>query len=136
MSPFKHRVFAARIQEGLYKMRHRKKKGKLGRTSSHREAVLSNLAAALITHGRITTTLAKAKAVKPVVEKLITTGKRQDDINAIRKADALLRDKEAVKKLFAEVGPRFSDRNGGYTRIMHLGPRAGDAAPMAIIEMV
>ena len=116
-------------------MRHRKKKGKLGRPSSHREALLSNLAVAFITHGRITTTVAKAKALRPVVEKLITLGKKQD-ISARRRAALILKDKDAVKKLFAEVGPRFDARNGGYTRIMRLGTRAGDGAPMAIIEMV
>lgn len=116
-------------------MRHRKKRGKLGRTSSHREALFSNMAVAFINHGRITTTLAKTKALRPVVEKLITLGKRQD-INARRQAASILRDKEAVKKLFAEVGPRFGERNGGYTRIMRLGPRTGDGAPMAILELV
>ena len=116
-------------------MRHRKKKGKLGRTSSHREALLANLAVAFITHGRIKTTLAKTKVLRPVVEKLITLGKRQD-ISARRQAAAILKDKDAVKKLFSEVGPKFDERNGGYTRIMRLGPRAGDGAPMAIIEMV
>ncbi len=117
-------------------MRHRKKKGKLGRTSSHREALMSNLAVAFISNGRITTTHAKAKALRPVVEKLITLGRRQDDVSARRQANALLRDKEAVRKLFSELGPQFSSRNGGYTRIMQLGPRAGDAAPMAILELV
>ncbi len=116
-------------------MRHRKKRGKLGRTSAHREALLSNLAAALIQNGRITTTVAKAKALRPAVEKLITLGKRQD-INARREAEAILRDKAAVKKLFSEVGVQFDDRNGGYTRIVRLGQRAGDGAPMAIIEFV
>ncbi len=116
-------------------MRHRKKRGKLGRTSSHRQALLSNLAVAFITHGRITTTLSKTRALRPVVEKLITLGKRQD-IHARRQAAAILRDNDAVKKLFSEVSPKFDGRNGGYTRIMRLGPRAGDAAPMAIIELV
>jgi len=117
-------------------MRHRKKKGKLGRTSAHRTALLANLAVAFIDNGRITTTHAKTKALRPVVEKLITLGKRQDDISARRQAAAILRDKKAVQKLFAEIGPRFESRNGGYTRIMQVGPRAGDAAPMAIIELV
>ena len=116
-------------------MRHRKIRRKLGRTTSHREALLSNMAAALITHGRITTTLAKSKALRPVVEKLITLGKRQD-ISARRRAALILKDKDAVKKLFTEVGPRYGERNGGYTRIMRLGPRAGDGAPMAILELV
>ena len=116
-------------------MRHRKKKGKLGRTSSHREALLSNMAVALINNGRITTTVAKTKALRPVVEKLVTLGKRQD-INARRQAASVLKDKNAVKKLFSEVGPKFDGRNGGYTRIMRLGPRDGDGAPMAIIEFI
>ena len=116
-------------------MRHRKKKGKLGRTSAHREALLSNLAVALINNGRITTTVSKTKALRPVVEKLITLGKRQD-INARRQAATILRDKDALKKLFSEIGPQFDNRNGGYTRIMRLGERAGDGAPMAIIELI
>ncbi|UCD58397.1 MAG: 50S ribosomal protein L17 [Candidatus Hydrogenedentota bacterium] len=116
-------------------MRHRKKRGKLGRTSAHREALVANLAAALIENGRITTTVAKTKALRPVVEKLITLGKRQD-INAKRQAAAILRDKDAVKKLFSEIGPQFEERNGGYTRIVRLGQRAGDGAPMAIIELI
>ena len=124
------------MQEGLNIMRHRKKKRKLGRTSSHREATLSNMAVAFITHGRITTTHAKAKVLRPVVEKLITLGRRQDEVSARRQANALLKDKEAVRKLFSELGPQYSSRNGGYTRIMQLGPRKGDAAPMAILEMV
>ena len=116
-------------------MRHRKRKGKLGRTSAHREALLSNLAVAFINNGRITTTVAKTKALRPVVEKLITLGKRQD-INARRRAAAILRDNDAVKKLFSEVGPQFDGRNGGYTRIIRLGQRVGDGAPMAVIELV
>lgn len=117
-------------------MRHRKKKGKLGRTSAHREAALANLAVAFILNGRITTTLAKAKALKPVVERLITLGKKQGDISARRRATVILRDKAAVKRLFEEVAGQFEDRNGGYTRIMHLDPRTGDGAPMAILELV
>ena len=130
MSP-RRRTYAGRLK----KMRHRKIRRKLGRTTSHREALLSNMAAALINHGRITTTLAKSKALRPVVEKLITLGKKQD-ISARRRAALILKDKDAVKKLFAEVGPRYGERNGGYTRIMRLGPRAGDGAPMAILELV
>lgn len=116
-------------------MRHRKKKGKLGRKSAHRQALLSNLAVGLINHGRITTTVAKTKALRPVVEKLITLGKRRD-INARRQAAAILRDTDAVKKLFSDVGPQFDGRNGGYTRIIRVGPRTGDGAPLAIIELV
>ncbi|MBI5116674.1 50S ribosomal protein L17 [Candidatus Poribacteria bacterium] len=116
-------------------MRHRKSRGKLGRTSSHREALLSNMAVALIKSGRITTTVAKTKALRPFVEKIITLG-RKSDISARRQAAALLKDKDAVKKLFSEVGPKFSERNGGYTRIIHLERRLGDGAPTAIIELV
>jgi large subunit ribosomal protein L17 len=116
-------------------MRHRKKTEKLGRKSAHREAMLSNLAMSLIMNGRVTTTVAKTKAVRSVAEKLITLGKKQD-INARRQAAAILTDKDALKKLFSEVGPQFDTRNGGYTRIIHLGRRTGDAAPMAIIELV
>ena len=116
-------------------MRHRNKRGKLGRTSAHREALLSNLAISLIMNGRVTTTVAKTKAVRSVAEKLITLGKRQD-INARRQAAAILADKSAVKKLFSEIGPQFDTRNGGYTRIIHVGHRTGDAAPIAIIELV
>ncbi len=117
-------------------MRHRKKTVKLGRKTSHKEALLSNLAISLFTHGRITTTLEKCKAVRPLAEKLITLGKKQDDINARRLATSILADKEAVKKLFAEIGPQFEGRNGGYTRIIQAERRRGDAAPMAIIELV
>jgi large subunit ribosomal protein L17 len=116
-------------------MRHRKKKGKLGRTSSHREALISNLAVAFINNGRITTTVAKTKALKPVVERLITLGKKQD-IAARRQAARILKDKDAVQKLFSEVGPKFDGRNGGYTRIIRLGQRVGDSADMAVIELV
>ncbi|RJP20123.1 MAG: 50S ribosomal protein L17 [Candidatus Abyssobacteria bacterium SURF_5] len=116
-------------------MRHRKKTVKLGRTTAHKEALLSNLATELIMHGRITTTVTKTKALRPVAEKLITLGKRQD-INARRQATSILDNKQAVKKLFDEVGPQFDGRNGGYTRIIRLDRRRGDAAPMAIIELV
>ncbi|GAB4351510.1 MAG: 50S ribosomal protein L17 [Candidatus Abyssubacteria bacterium] len=116
-------------------MRHRKKTEKLGRTSSHKEALISNLAVAFVTHERIITTVSKSKALRPVVEKLITLGKRQD-INARRQAAAILKDKEAVRKLFSDVAPRFEGRNGGYTRIVRLGQRVGDNAPMAVIELV
>jgi large subunit ribosomal protein L17 len=116
-------------------MRHRKKTVKLGRTTSHREALLANLAIGLIMHGRIETTVAKTKALRPVAEKLITLGKKQD-INARRQAAAILDNKEAVKKLFDEVAPQFDGRNGGYTRIIRTDVRRGDAAPMAIIELV
>ena len=119
-------------------MRHRKKRGKLGRKTGHREAVLSNLAAALILHGRIETTLAKAKALRPFVERLVTLGKR-GDLHARRLALARIKRRDRrkiVHRLFAEVAPLFRDRPGGYTRIIKTGFRKGDAAPMAIIEFV
>ena len=117
-------------------MRHLKKTVKLGRTSSQREALLSNLAVFLIEHGRIRTTLAKAKALRPMAEKLVTKAKK-GTLHARRMALSDLRHNVgAVHKLFAEIGPRSADRKGGYTRIMKLGPRKGDAAPMALIEWV
>ena len=117
-------------------MRHRRKKGKLNRSASHRKALLINLSKQLIAHERIKTSQAKAKAVKPEVEKLITLAKR-GDLHARRQAlSALGQDKFAVHKLFEEVAPRYGERPGGYTRIVKLGPRMGDAAPMAYIELV
>ncbi|MGH3063098.1 MAG: 50S ribosomal protein L17 [Gaiellaceae bacterium] len=116
-------------------MRHHRKGKKLGRTSSHRKALYSNLAGALIEHGRIKTTIAKAKAVRPIVEEMITLGRR-GDLAARRQALAYLRSNDVVHILFAEVAPRFTDRPGGYTRITKLGPRAGDAAEMAYLEFV
>jgi large subunit ribosomal protein L17 len=116
-------------------MRHRKKTVKLGRTSAHRNALLANQVCSLIEHSRIKTTLAKAKAVRPLAEKLVTLGKR-GDLHARRLAAGKLGQKEAVKKLFAEVAPRAVDRKGGYTRIIKLGPRQSDSAPMAYIEWV
>ncbi len=116
-------------------MRHGKSGKKLGRDSAHRKALYSNLAGALFTHGRIRTTEAKAKAVKPYAEKLITLGKR-GDLHARRQALAALRVNDVVHHLFAEVAPRFVDRPGGYTRIVKLGPRLGDAADMVYLELV
>ena len=116
-------------------MRHRRSGKKLGRDSAHRKALYANLAAALFEHGRIRTTEAKAKAVKPIVEKLITLGKRED-VAARRQAVAYLRNKWVVADLFEDVAPRFADRDGGYTRIVKLGPRQGDAAPMVYLELV
>lgn len=117
-------------------MRHRKKSMKLGSDASHRDAILRGLTVQVIMHEKITTTETKAKLVKPVVEHVITLAKK-GDLHARRQAlTALNGDKELVHKLFAEVGPRFADRDGGYTRILKLGPRQGDAAPMAIIELV
>jgi large subunit ribosomal protein L17 len=116
-------------------MRHRRIGRKLGRDSSHRKALYANLAGALIEHGRIKTTEAKAKEVRPIVEQMITLGKR-GDVAARRQAVAFLRSKSVAHKLFAEVAPRFADRAGGYTRVVKLDPRQGDAAPMAYLELV
>jgi large subunit ribosomal protein L17 len=116
-------------------VRHRKAGKKLGRTPAHRKALYANLTGALIEHGRIETTIAKAKAVKPIAEKMITLGRR-GDLAARRQALAYLRSNDVVHKLFAEVGPRFVDRPGGYSRIVKLGPRQGDAADMVYLELV
>ena len=116
-------------------MRHQKSGRKLGRDGSHRKALYSNLAGALIEHGRIKTTEAKAKAVKPFAEQMITLGKR-GDLHARRLALAELRSQDVVHVLFAEVAPRFANRPGGYTRIVKLGPRQGDAAEMVYLELV
>jgi large subunit ribosomal protein L17 len=121
-------------------MRHRKKTVKLGRTAEHRNALLANQACSLIEHGRIKTTLAKAKAVRPLAEKMVTLAKR-GSLHARRRALALLhnnstRTVKAVGKLFAEIAPRSANRNGGYTRVVKLGPRPSDSAPMAFIEWV
>jgi large subunit ribosomal protein L17 len=116
-------------------MRHRRTGKKLGRDSAHRKALYSTLAGALIEHGRIKTTEAKAKAVKPFAEQMITLGKR-GDLHARRLALAELRSQDVVHLLFADVGPRFADRPGGYTRIVKLGPRYGDAAQMVYLELV
>src|SRR2546421_11781749 len=116
-------------------MRHQRAGKKLGRDSAHRKALYSNLAGALIEHGRIQTTEAKAKAVKPIAEKMITLGRR-GDIHARRQAIAYLRSKDVVHKLFTDVAPRFADRPGGYSRIVKLGPRQGDAAEMVYLELV
>jgi large subunit ribosomal protein L17 len=116
-------------------MRHARSGRKLGRDSAHRKALYSNLTGALIEHGRIRTTEAKAKAVKPIAEKMITLGRR-GDIAARRQAVAYLRSKDVVHKLFVEVAPRFADRPGGYSRIVKLGPRPGDAADMVYLELV
>jgi large subunit ribosomal protein L17 len=116
-------------------MRHQKAGRKLGRDASHRRALYSNLAGSLITHGRIETTEAKAKAVKPYAEKMITLGKR-GDLHARRLAMAELRSNDIVHKLFTDVAPRFAERAGGYTRIVKLGPRQGDAADMVLLELV
>jgi len=116
-------------------MRHQRAGKKLGRDSAHRKALYSNLAGALIEHGRIRTTVTKAKAVKPIAEQMITLGRR-GDLHARRQATAFLRSRDVVHRLFADVAPRFKDRPGGYTRITKIGPRAGDAAEMAYLELV
>ncbi|MCL4288722.1 MAG: 50S ribosomal protein L17 [Thermoleophilia bacterium] len=116
-------------------MRHHKTGRKLGRDSAHRKALYANLASSLIEHGRIRTTEAKAKEVRPIVEQMITLGKR-GDVHAHRQAVAFLRSKSIAHILFSEVAPRFADRPGGYTRIVKIGPRQGDAAPMAYLELV
>jgi large subunit ribosomal protein L17 len=116
-------------------VRHHRSGKKLGRDSAHRKALYANLAGSLIEHGRIKTTVAKAKAVKPIAEKMITLGRR-GDLAARRQALAYLRSNDIVHILFAEVAPRFTDRPGGYTRIVKLGPRAGDAAEMVYLELV
>ena len=116
-------------------MRHRSKTAKLKRTASHRKALLANLACSLIDHGKIRTTLGKAKALRPVAEKLVTLAKR-NDLHSRRLAIAYLHEKETVKKLFAEVAPLAAARQGGYCRITKLGARMSDSAPMAIIEWV
>jgi len=116
-------------------VRHQKAGKKLGRDSAHRKALYSNLAGALLEHGRIQTTEAKAKAVKPFAEKMITLGKR-GDLHARRQALAALRSNDVVHHLFANVAPRFADRPGGYARIVRLGPRQGDAADMVYLELV
>jgi len=116
-------------------MRHQRSGKKLGRSPAHRKALYSNLAGALIEHGRISTTEAKAKAVKPFAEKMITLGKR-GDLHARRQALAALRSNDVVHRLFADVAPRFAERPGGYTRIVRLGQRQGDAAEMVYLELV
>jgi large subunit ribosomal protein L17 len=116
-------------------VRHARSGKKLGRDSAHRKALYSNLAGALIEHGRIKTTVTKAKAVKPIAEQMITLGRR-GDLHARRQATAFLRSRDVVHKLFADVAPLFKDRPGGYTRIVKIGPRQGDAAEMAYLELV
>ena len=116
-------------------MRHTKKTIKLGRKSEHRNLLLANQVCSLIEHSRIRTTLAKAKAVRPFAERMVTLGKR-NDLHARRLAFAFLRQKEAVRKLFADIAPRSGSRQGGYVRIIKLGPRLSDSAPMAYIEWV
>src|SRR5215472_5568840 len=116
-------------------MRHGKVYRKLNRTAEHRRAMFANMAAALIKHEQIITTLPKAKDLRPIVEKLVTLGKR-GDLHARRQAVAEIRDIAMVKKLFEVIGPRYKDRAGGYTRVLKAGFRHGDSAPVAVIEFV
>jgi large subunit ribosomal protein L17 len=116
-------------------MRHRKKGRKLNRTPSHRKALFANQTVALFRHEGIQTTLAKSKELRRTAEKLITLAKK-DNLHARRQAARTIRDNEVLSKLFDEIGPRYMDRNGGYTRTVKLGKRFGDAAPMVYIELV
>jgi large subunit ribosomal protein L17 len=116
-------------------MRHQKKTVKLGLTAAHRKALLANQVCSLIEHQRIKTTLAKAKAVRPLAEKMVTLGKK-NSLHARRTALSVLRQKDAVKKLFDDIAPRSADRKGGYTRIVKLGQRKSDSARVAFIEWV
>lgn len=111
------------------------KGARLGGSPAHQRAILANLATALFEHGRITTTEAKARRLRPVAERLISKAKR-GDLHARRQVLSTIRDKDIVHVLFAEIGPRYENRNGGYTRIVKIGPRKGDNAPMAVIELV
>ncbi len=116
-------------------MYHRVKKRRFGRTHEHRKAMFANMAQALIKHEQIVTTLPKAKDLRPVVEKLVTLGKR-GDLHARRQAISQIKDVALVRKLFEVLGPRYKDRNGGYTRVLKAGFRYGDNAPLAVIEFV
>jgi large subunit ribosomal protein L17 len=116
-------------------MRHLKQGRKLGRTTAHRKALLRNLATALLEHERIITTEPKAKELRRVADKLVTLGKR-GNLHARRQALQTVRSHSVVQKLFNEIAPRFAERQGGYTRVLHLGYRPGDAAAMAVIELV
>ena len=116
-------------------MRHRKAGAKLGRTTSHRQAMLRNMVTSLFEHEKVTTTEAKAKAVKPMAEKLITLAKR-GDLHARRQALAVIRKKAITHKLFSEIKDRYMERTGGYTSIVKIGPRVGDNAPMAVLELL
>jgi large subunit ribosomal protein L17 len=116
-------------------MRHGNSGRKLNRTASHRKAMFANMAASLIEHEQIVTTLPKAKEIRPIVEKLVTLGKK-GDLHARRQAISQIRSPELVAKLFAAIAPRYANRNGGYLRIMKAGFRHGDNAPLAVIEFV
>jgi len=116
-------------------MRHNKSGRKLGRNSGHRNAMMRNMVTSLIEHGRITTTDSRAKELRKLVDRMITLGKR-GDLHARRQVSAVIRTRQVVAKLFDQIGPRFKDRPGGYTRIIKLGSRLGDNAPQSIIELV
>jgi large subunit ribosomal protein L17 len=116
-------------------MRHGKKGRKLGRTSAHRTALFRNQVCSLMEHGRIVTTLPKAKELRPIAERVVTRGK-QDTVHARRWVRRWIADRDLVKKVFDDISPRFEDRPGGYTRIVKLGPRQGDGAEMAVLEFV
>jgi large subunit ribosomal protein L17 len=116
-------------------MRHRAKGRQLSRTSSHRRALLNNMAASLFEHGRVVTTEAKAKELRPFAEKLITLARR-GDLHARRLVERRIKDRDTLGKLFTEIGPRFAARPGGYTRILKLGHRPGDGADIARIELL
>jgi large subunit ribosomal protein L17 len=116
-------------------MRHLRNDVKLGRTSMHRKHMLANLVCSLIERSQVRTTVAKAKAARPLAEKCVTLGKK-GTLHHRRRAVSILRQKAVVKRLFSEIAPRFQQRNGGYTRIVKLGPRVGDAAEMALLEWV
>lgn len=117
-------------------MRHMKAGKKLGRTSEHRRALFRNQLRSLIEHERIITTLVKAKTLRPIAEKLVTLGRKADSVHARRLVGRMIEDRDIIKRLFTEIGPRFVNRPGGYTRIVKLGPRRGDNAELAIIEFV
>jgi len=116
-------------------MRHSKAGRRLGRKTSHREAMFRNMVTSLLDHGKITTTDAKAKEIRVVAERMITLGKR-GDLHSMRMAASVIREKTVVSKLFSTIAPRYKERLGGYTRIIKLGIRQGDAAPVSLIELV
>lgn len=116
-------------------MRHRKSGKSLGRSASHRKSMFKSMVCSLITHERIQTTHTKAKELRPIIEKVISLGKK-NDLHARRRAARVVRDKAALAKLFDELAPRYEERNGGYTRIIKLAPRKGDNAPVSLIELV
>jgi large subunit ribosomal protein L17 len=117
-------------------MRHNRAQRKLGRTSEHRRALFRNQLKSLIAHERIITTLPKAKELRPIAERVVTLGRRIDSVHARRLAARWIDDRDLIHRLFTEIGPRFTNRPGGYTRIVKLGPRRGDGAELAILEFV